>query len=210
MTTEGHERHVRYLLLLGEGGKLIIHKLLDREASDSKTKYGKTLEELLIDNKTDLKRSGLNKVQLKKLFPSRRETNVNTWDISLSVFVLLELFKPNLTKDERRQLKIVRGLWNEVQADNQSVSVADIHDGARRDLDDALYRLTAGLHSDTRGQYQRLMEDGNKTGPIQHTAERIMEISKYDEVIFDVLESLTGKGSQAMGTTHGNTTTPLL
>jgi hypothetical protein len=93
MATISNERHLRYILLLGEGGTLVLKEILERET----VKSSKSLGNLLDANKNALTRR-IEKHILPKVFGP--DANQDAWDIQLLSTVILQLFKKSLTKDE--------------------------------------------------------------------------------------------------------------
>ncbi|XP_060551720.1 uncharacterized protein LOC132713239 [Ruditapes philippinarum] len=92
MATLDEERYLRNLLLLGKGTSFVLKSLVVQEVSRS----GKTLENLLLNNRTLF--NGILKEQRDILYPAPLTANADltTWDLSLLLLVVKRLFYPAL------------------------------------------------------------------------------------------------------------------
>ncbi|XP_053389198.1 uncharacterized protein LOC128552200 [Mercenaria mercenaria] len=187
MATISNERHLRYILLLGEGGTLVLRELLERERHQS----GKTLEVLLELNKTTLKRQTS---EFQKVFPANGIPDVNTWDISLLATVILQLFKKSLTSDESNEIRKLKDMRNGMAHASSLSMDENEYDEDRKELASTLIKLSNGLDRTVSDRCQTFIKEF-ATGPVDiHAAtERVKELSKYDEMISAEIRSLTRK-----------------
>ncbi|XP_060564930.1 uncharacterized protein LOC132724131 isoform X2 [Ruditapes philippinarum] len=187
MATISNERHLRYILLLGEGGTLVLKEILERET----VKSSKSLGNLLDADKNALTRR-IEKHILPKVFGP--DANQDAWDIQLLSTVILQLFKKSLTKDENNCITKLKELRNELaHASSLSMDVEE-YDDDRKELSSVLIQLSNGLDKSVHDKCQNFIKDF-ATGPIdiQSATERVKEFSKYDDKIQTELDKLTGK-----------------
>ncbi|XP_053406750.1 antiviral innate immune response receptor RIG-I-like isoform X2 [Mercenaria mercenaria] len=192
MATTGNERRLRYLLLLWEGGTLVLHEILAAETD----KTGQTLETLLKANEGHFRRK-TDKQTFQKIFPSAGIRDTKTWDISLLATVILMLFKNNLTTDVCNEIRKIKELRNEL-AHIASLSMEeDEYDEDRKELAATLMKLTNGLDRTVHDKCQHFIKDFS-TGPIDINSanERVADLRRYDELISKQFEILTGKVDQ--------------
>ena len=189
MATLSNERHLRYILLLGEGGTLVLREILERE----KTRSGKPLGDLIKAKESLLKRK-IEKHALKKVFGSGGIQNENTWDICLLATVIIQLFKNSLNTDEKYNITQLKDLRNDLAHVSTMSMNADEYDDARKELSAILIKLTNGLDREIHDKCQNFIKDFT-TGPIDlHSAtERVKELGKNDDIIRTELGKLTGK-----------------
>ncbi|XP_053390295.1 uncharacterized protein LOC128553200 [Mercenaria mercenaria] len=187
MATIRHERHLRYILLLGEGGTLVLQEILKREIKNS----GKTLEELLIGYKSRIKQRTFSESFL-KVYPQTGIPDETTWDISLLALIILQLFGGSLMKDECQEIENIRKTRNNL-AHTFSLSMDENeYDDSRKKLAATLLKLSDGLGRFIQDKCQNFIKQFD-TGPIDiHAAiERVKEFSRYDEHISKALWKIT-------------------
>ncbi|XP_053372996.1 uncharacterized protein LOC123561149 [Mercenaria mercenaria] len=186
MATADNTRHLRYLLLFGEGGILILRAVLERGITNS----GKTLDELLQTNKRHFNR--VDKKQSEKLFPPNGIVDRDTWDISLLCTVILQLFGNSLTSDERGGIRTLRDLRNHLAHSASFSRDEEAYNDERRDVESILITLSNGLDRSVHDACQDLIQRC-VTGPLdmQADTERVKELSRYDEKFSEQFRILT-------------------
>ncbi|XP_053403076.1 uncharacterized protein LOC128558223 isoform X1 [Mercenaria mercenaria] len=148
MATLDDERYMRHILLLGEGGLLVLRGIVIREAANR----SQTLEQLLGTNRACFK--NLVEEQKKSLFPSTSTVNadVQTWDMSILMVVLKRLFlgTPGFSLADTTSIKTLKAQRNHIQGHPTSMSFsATEYDTNRRLLEPALLQLASGISADT-------------------------------------------------------------
>ncbi|XP_053387610.1 uncharacterized protein LOC128551156 [Mercenaria mercenaria] len=137
MATLDNERYLRHILLLTEGGLLVLRGIVTREAARS----GQTLEDMLRINKTILNKNLILKGHFVTLFPSASTVNANvqTWDMSLLIAVVKELFK-GMSSADTSAISILEAFRTLMHSASMSAKDYDINR-----LETALRQLASGI-----------------------------------------------------------------
>ncbi|XP_060554383.1 uncharacterized protein LOC132715405 [Ruditapes philippinarum] len=165
MATSDNERYLRYIILLGKGGPLVLKGILKREAK----KIGKTLSQILLDNSSKLRQVIRYDSQYGRIFPSAGSVNddLDNWDTSLLCLVILNIFRSSLTSKERNDIKILRDFRNEIQGHSASLALSeDEYNEYRRDLISVLLKLSSRIDRQYHDECQVLIKS-TKCGPLE-------------------------------------------
>ncbi|XP_053406425.1 uncharacterized protein LOC123546678 [Mercenaria mercenaria] len=165
MATEGNERYLRYYLLIGKGGLLILRGILERETNNT----GRTLDILLKENEPLFKRR-LPRSGYMKLYPRDGILDVCTWDITLSTTVILQLFRTSLTIEESNAITNLRDLRNEVVHDSSTSMDKMAYEKCTKELEAILLKLCEGLNRSIRDECHYVIKECS-TGPIEKRKE---------------------------------------
>ncbi|XP_060558732.1 uncharacterized protein LOC132719015, partial [Ruditapes philippinarum] len=191
MSTIDNERYMRYILLLSEGGTLVLKETLKMET----IKASKPLDDLLKANETTLKMK-MDRYTFKKLFGSSGNQDVDTWDISLLATVILHLFDNSITQDLKDCIIFLKDLRNKI-AHAASMSLnADEYDKHRKDLAAVILKLCVGLDRMVHDKCQNLIKS-SAAGPIETLSaiNKVEELRKCDKDVCTILESLLSEMS---------------
>ncbi|XP_060558367.1 uncharacterized protein LOC132718668 isoform X2 [Ruditapes philippinarum] len=165
MATSDNERYLRYILLLGKGGPLVLKGILKREAQN----VGKPLSQILSDNSGKLRHLIRNDSQYERIFPSAGSVNddLHNWDTSLLCLVILNIFRSSLTSKERNDIKILRDFRNEIQGHSASLALSeDEYNEYRSDLIIVLLKFSSKIDRQYHDECQKLIKS-TKSGPIE-------------------------------------------
>ncbi|XP_053390021.1 uncharacterized protein LOC128552954 [Mercenaria mercenaria] len=187
-TTVGNKLYLRYMLLLGKGGLLVLRRMIAREVARS----GQTLEQILLNNRRRFNR--LMREQQLKLYPTAATVNANveTWDISLLYHVLTKLFKNNLTLQERSSVNVLKTSRDEIQGhpDEMSMDANDFRVNFD-DMDTHLTQLTSGLGQETADEIQAVIES-SKSESIDITSsiliQNVKDLNEFKTSVITELE----------------------
>ncbi|XP_053372586.1 uncharacterized protein LOC128546022 isoform X2 [Mercenaria mercenaria] len=194
MATTDNERHLRYILLLTEGGTDILRELLKRETQKEMQNSGKTLSECLKDNKDNLKQ-WTKKEQQEKIFPKSGNVDTSEWDLSLLGTVILQLYGNCLTSNERRNIKQLKQLRNDL-AHSPTLSMDPMkYDSARKEVASLLIQISNTLDRSVHDRCQTFIKrittgsvdiqtaiekvklDKNLLEKVQHVSDSVEEIA---------------------------------
>ncbi|XP_060558733.1 uncharacterized protein LOC132719016 [Ruditapes philippinarum] len=185
MATIDNERHIRYMLLLHEGGILVLREILRIET----TKAGKPLGNILSANEAVLKRK-MDKQTYSNVFGSGGNQDIDTWDISLLATMILHLFENSVPGDIKKCIRDLKDLRNNV-AHSPSLSLSsEEYENNRKNLAAILMKMCVGVDRMVYDKCQNLIKDV-AVGPIdiRSALERVEELKKCDKVIHTLLES---------------------
>ncbi|XP_053382259.1 uncharacterized protein LOC128549513 isoform X2 [Mercenaria mercenaria] len=103
MAASDSEKYLRYLLLLGEGGLLVLRGIVLKEAS----KRRQSLHAILENNRAMLSSKISNQQQCRHIFPtaSSVDADLSTWDINLLGIVIIHVFGNTLDQREVNGVK---------------------------------------------------------------------------------------------------------
>ncbi|XP_053382777.1 uncharacterized protein LOC128549655 [Mercenaria mercenaria] len=192
MASNGNERYLRYILLLGEGVLLVLRGIVQREVH----RTGLTLDAILTipNNRGQIESNCHSETQRLHLFPSTSTVNsdIETWDISLLTLVIQRVFWSNLSRDERVRISYLRDSRNEYQGHPPQMSMEDTEYTTRAaDLTTILQDLASGMDQQTRDKLTRIINDSNAVQFDFHTA--IQNLQHLYEFREDMLRELETK-----------------
>ncbi|XP_060605288.1 uncharacterized protein LOC132757829, partial [Ruditapes philippinarum] len=165
MATSDNERYLRYILLLGKGGPLVLKGILKREAQN----VGKPLSQILLNNSGKLRQLIRNDSQYDRIFPSAGPVNddLDNWDTSLLCLVILNIFRSSLTSKERADIRILRDFRNEIQGHSASLALSEgEYNEYRSDLIIVLLKFSSRIDRQYHDECQKLIKS-TKSGPIE-------------------------------------------
>ena len=184
MATLDNERYLRHVWLLGEGGLLVMRRVVEREAVNS----GHTLEQLLLKNK--LLFQNILPEQRKCLFPTSTTVNasLDTWDMSLLLLVLKKVFWKSLKPADKSCVSTLKTYRNDIQGQPTCVSMAALDYSTNRQiLEQSLRSIAYGVN--LKDEIEDLITR-TKSGniDIQKAIENIKEIHEYKSEMIHALE----------------------
>ncbi|XP_053403069.1 uncharacterized protein LOC123538728 [Mercenaria mercenaria] len=189
MATLDNERYLRHILLLGEGGLLVLRGIVTREAARS----GQTLEHILASNRALF--HNLIQEQYIILFPSTSTVNANvqSWDMSLLMVVVKRLFMgtSGLSPAETASIQALKAYRNCIQGHPTSMSMsATDYARDRRLLETALSHLASGISADMDTEIKDMIRRTDSGHiDIQSSFEHIKELHAFKTSFLDALES---------------------
>ncbi|XP_053382869.1 uncharacterized protein LOC123540271 [Mercenaria mercenaria] len=184
MATTENEYYLRSILLLAEGGSYISKKVLYREH------FG-DLDKLLKGFERELKHE-LHEKQIETLFPRTGNTIVDTWDLQMLIIVVLRLFHNSLKREDKKNLRVLKSLRNEVQAHNPSATLDVVqYENINDQLTDALTCLASGFDEHVQ-QECRLYINKYTSGPLDVMSARecLKQLQDNDVLFKQVLEKI--------------------
>ncbi|XP_053389095.1 uncharacterized protein LOC128552108 isoform X2 [Mercenaria mercenaria] len=187
MATADNERYVRHILLLGEGGLLVLRRLVEREAAAS----GQLLEVILLKNKALFK--NILPEQKKILFPPHAPVNadVNTWDMTILMIVVKRLFLKSLNSHDRASIYALQTNRNDIQGHptEMSITAAD-YAVYRTDVTNALQQLASGIDPNTLDEVDRIISrTGSGNIDIQSAISSIQELHEFKTDLLNAVNS---------------------
>ncbi|XP_045181479.2 uncharacterized protein LOC123540468 [Mercenaria mercenaria] len=180
MTTAGNERYLQYILLLGEGSLLVLKGFIKKEEQKS----GQTLSSLLLSNSKQLRQQIKNDKQYEHLFPPAGSVNVDldTFDISLLTLIILILFGPNLSSQDRIAVRTIRTFRNSLFGHTTSLSLEeDDFNMHRQDLAAVLLQLARELDRDIYDQCQEIIKrSASASFEMKSVLQELKNIHEFD------------------------------
>ncbi|XP_053402396.1 uncharacterized protein LOC128557864 [Mercenaria mercenaria] len=186
MATLDNERYLRHILLLGEGGLLVLRGIVTREA----TNCGQTLEHTLATNRALF--HNLIREQKTKLFPSTSTVNadVQTWDMSLLTVVVKRLFLSGLSSADTSSFETLKSCRNYIQGHPTSITMSATDFTTNRLLlKTALLQLASGISTDTDTEIKDILRR-TESGDIdmQLSLRHIKDLHEFKTSLLDELE----------------------
>lgn len=199
MASEGNIKYLQYILLLGEGSKLVLQGLVDREVRKRQT----TLKRILDDDKNSLRKRFKDDVQFQRIYPCDGpvNTNVNTWDIALLAKVILYLFGSTLTWGEKASVRFLKDMRNEVQAHASSMSIQNEEfQSMWSELSTTLRTLASSLKQDIQDKSEELIKKlSTGLGDLEQLKTKIEQFAKYDEHFRNAVKLISDKIESELG-----------
>ncbi|XP_060551865.1 uncharacterized protein LOC132713332 [Ruditapes philippinarum] len=144
MATLDNERYLRHIWLIGEGGLLLLRRIVMKEAGNNR----QNLEALLLNHKAEF--DNVLREQQQRIFPSQTTVNadVNTWDMSLLLLVLKKMFWHNLSPTDRSGIATIKYHRNHIQGHPLEMSMnASDYDTSRQLLEQSFRNLATGVNA---------------------------------------------------------------
>ncbi|XP_053390529.1 uncharacterized protein LOC128553411, partial [Mercenaria mercenaria] len=187
MATVDNERYLRHILLLGEGGLLVLRGIVTREAASR----GRTLQNILSCERPNLRT--LFREQYSCLFPSSSTVNadVESWDMSLLMVVVKKLFFTTLTQAERTSINTLRTYRVDVQGHPTEMFMgAAEYVTSRADVVAVLRQLSSGINQSSIDEIESIInrtESGNID--ILSAMQHIKELHEFKRSLLIELEN---------------------
>ncbi|XP_053388614.1 interferon-induced helicase C domain-containing protein 1-like [Mercenaria mercenaria] len=176
MATEENTYFLRSFLLLVEGGLYISRETLGRECQ----KAGGNLDALLKQCENKLKHEFHGK-QYDKLFPQYGTTDINKWDLQLSVGVLINVFGRSLSLTEKQKLRALRDLRNEIYMHCASASLDQKkYEEVQEELEDIITTLAATFDKPVRDRCSAYITQF-ATGPLDGVKPSLATLNGFSQ-----------------------------
>ncbi|XP_060577318.1 adapter molecule Crk-like [Ruditapes philippinarum] len=183
-----NERYLRYLLLLGEAGTLVLRAIVLREVG----KRRQLLDVILSNNRTLLTDKIKTPHEYRRVYPNTSSVNadISTWDISTCAMVIKELFGKMLTHEESFLINEIQALRENVPGqDSQRMTIEEEEYRRKRlKLSDTLFNLAAKTDFNT---HYLCLEVISKSGAASYSTETLLQkLSELHEFPSDMIENL--------------------
>ncbi|XP_053389042.1 uncharacterized protein LOC128552068 [Mercenaria mercenaria] len=176
MATEENTYFLRSFLLLVEGGLYSSRETLGRECQ----KAGGNLDALLKQCENKLKHEFHGK-HYDKLFPQYGTTDINKWDLQLSVGVLINVFGRSLSLTEKQKLRALRDLRNEIYMHCASASLDQKkYEEVQEELEDIITTLAATFDKPVRDRCSAYITQF-ATGPLDGVKPSIATLNGFSQ-----------------------------
>lgn len=199
MASEGNIKYLQYILLLGEGSKLVLQGLVDREVRKRQT----TLKQILDNDRNSLRRRFKDDVQFQRIYPCDGPVNsdVNSWDIALLAKVILFLFGSTLTWSEKASVRFLKDMRNEVQAHASSMSLQNEEfQSMWSELSTTLRTLASSLRQEIQDESEELIKKlSTGLGDLEQLKTKIEQFAKYDEHFQNAMKLIGDKIDSGLG-----------
>jgi hypothetical protein len=141
MASQGNIYFLRSFLLLIEGGLYISKEILRRECQKSEN----DLDKLLKIDERKLKHLFHGKLY-KKLYPESGKADINTWDLQLSVGILINVFGRNIKMVEKQKLRALRDIRNDIYMHCATAALDENkYEEVKEELDDIITTLASSF-----------------------------------------------------------------
>lgn len=190
MEEAGNERFLRYMLLLSEGGQLVLKNVLLREVSKRKP----SLEAILSNSRHNLSEIIKNQHQYKQIFPTQSTVNadISTWDITLLCLIIIHVFGKDLPESELKDVKDIYESRIRLEGMVSSLALQEAdYRKMRLHLAMCLLHLSSATNFET--QYECLdivSTSGVKPLSLHSTLQQLAELHEFEN---ETLEAVCSK-----------------
>lgn len=183
-----NDRYLRYLLLLGEGGALVLRGIVIREVS----KRRQILDAILSNSRTLLTGKIKNQHDYRRIYPNTSSVNadISTWDINLLAIVIKELFGNTLEQEQFNWINQILSTRVDIsEQDPRQMSLGEDEYREKR-LRLALTLLNLAAQTEFNTHYLCL-EVISKSGAASYSTETLLQkLSELHEFPSDMIENL--------------------
>lgn len=187
MSTIGNERYLRYLLVLGKGGLLVLRGVVEREVAKERV----TLNEKLSMNRH--KFTSLYRSQYIKLFPTYTTVNadLSTWDISVLYLVLRRIFWNRLSPEDKASITDLKDLRDATSHFDDMCMDDNTYAASSAELKGCLTSIASGLSELIINEIDNLVS--NTDSEMINIQTGMNYVKELNEFKVEMLDALGGK-----------------